>query len=243
VSQYPPPYLPPNVNLSPGTGITPQGRNIAARAAILQLILGGLILLSGTCTGAQIYARGMDNLLAEIQKTMTVPQLSDQDLHAMLRVYMIFSVVASVTVGSILALLAGFVRAGGKIAVILSMICVGLVGIVLVFATIGAAMQVGLDIRLIICLAILSLCVWAFISLLQTIRHGPQSVAVMQQQMWQWVMQQTGTQDWAEGYRNSPPPRGPISPPNILQPNIPPPQLPPIPPPPGGNDSERPGPP
>jgi hypothetical protein len=243
VSQYPPPYTPPNVNLSPASPFSQQGRNVAARAAILQMILGGLILLSGTCTGAQIYGRGMDNLITEIQKTMTLPQMSDQDLHAMLRVYMIFSVVASVTMGSLLTLLAGFVRRGGKIGVVISMICVGLVGIVVGFATIGTAMQVGVDVRLIICLAALALCAANFISLLQTLRHGPQSMAVAQQQMWQWVMQQSGSQDWAEGYRNSAPPRPNIQPPMPplnTPPTVPPPPLPTLPPS-GGDDSERPG--
>lgn len=146
VSHYPPPY-PPSPYGQPQPPIdfsyyTPQADLLAParRAAILQGILGVLVLACGVCLGVFPWVVNINEAVA--QSGMTIPELpAGMSLESLFRtVYTAIGVVGGL-IGVALLVLAFFVRNGGRGAAITSLVLQGLIVAVLLLNLLTAIVQ------------------------------------------------------------------------------------------------------
>lgn len=146
MSQYPspypqPPYPQPQIDFS---YYAPQADLLAParRAAILQAILGGLLLLCGVCVGAIPWVVDVGEIIA--QSGMTLPQMPPGvSPEEMVRgAYTLIGVVGGL-VGVALVVLSVFVRHGGRGPAVTSIVLQALVVLVLALNFIGGLMQMA----------------------------------------------------------------------------------------------------
>lgn len=175
------------------------GRGPAQTASILQLILGGLTLLAGTCIGTLLWAQGINVFLSEMQQRgMKMPDVPGESVADVLRLFFVLFTAVSMLIGTLLLVLAIFVRRGKRPAIIASIILVGLVSLILSMDVIGGIVQMNPFV--IVLAGVLLLGLATIRKLIQSLQSGPdpQAAAAMQQ-AWMWMMQQQQQQS-AGGY-------------------------------------------
>ena len=147
MSQYPPPhptgmYAPPAV--ADLAYYTPPAELLAParRAAVLQGVLGGFMLMCGAFVGSMPWVTDVGALIA--QSGMTVPQLPPGvTLEEFVRTaYTIIGVVAAL-IGIGLLVLSAFVRHGGRGPAITSILLETVVLLVLAMNLVGTIVQIG----------------------------------------------------------------------------------------------------
>ncbi len=233
MSQYPfppPPYSPPVVD---PTGWAYAGPNPAGRvAALLQFILGGLIFVGGTCIGTAVWIVP-NNVLAQAmrQQPTSLPSLANYSPSQEIRlVFSILSGVALVAGGSLL-LLAFFVRRGGRVSTICSIILNCMIVVFLLMNLLSGLFQLAsnpmLIMPMLIFMGIVVLCITAILKLGAALESAGANQAMAMQQAYYWMMQQQqaagnyGQGGYGYG-QAAPPPANPPATPTAPQ-NPPPP--------------------
>jgi hypothetical protein len=212
LSQYPyfpPPYLPP----TPDGYWQPSSRGSAAAstAGILQMVLAGITLLFGTCFGTLLMSSGAETFINEMQQRgMELPNIPGENVVDVVRIILVVFTVAAMLFGTILLVLAVFVRQGKKSAIITSLIFVGIVTLFLTANFISGIVQMNPGV---IVIAIgLALAVMTFVKLFQAMQAGPDpQMADAMRQAWMWMMQQQSAGGYGYGY--GPEPQAPAAPP------------------------------
>lgn len=145
MSQYPPPY--PPSPYSPGpidfSHYAPQQADLLAparRAAVLQAIVGSLLLVCGVCVGAVPWTLDLSELTS--QSGVTVPDLPPgMTFEEVMRVAYTLIGIAGVVLGVALLVLSYFVRNGRKAPAVTSIVIEALVLIVLAINLVSALIQ------------------------------------------------------------------------------------------------------
>ena len=219
----------------------PQGQS----AALWQLILGALIFLAGTCIVTAVWIVP-DAVMVDAMRQQQTSLPPMENLTPAQEIRMLASIGSGVMIvaGGLLLLFALFVRRGGKVSIILSIILNGLLALLLLTNFVSGLVQAMSRPAALLPLAliggILALCAITLVKLVAALRSsGSAQMLAMQQQAYYWMMQQQQGGGYAPpgpgyGYgQNYPPP--PPPPPGIAPP--PPPSGPNYPPPPPPNNA------
>lgn len=238
-------YNPPSYQPPPGPpGYSPQPGYVdplapARRAAVMCWVLGGLGVLCGLCLNGVAFLAPPEAMVQELRARLSpeqLQQLGNMDLATVVRVtYAVIGVVA-LLVSLVLLIVGGFVRRGGRGAVImglvifigLALVCAfGVLAGLIQAATVSPTALVAVVIWLAIGTAVGATIYW----LSQALRAS--GAAAQQLQAYYWHLQQQQQvlqppQGYGYGY-------GYGAPPSPQTPAAPPPQqsLGPMPPPPG----------
>lgn len=140
-SPPPPPYLPPQPPID-FSYYAPQAELLAParRAAILQAVLGGLVLACGVCLGAMPWVVDLNEMIA--QSGMSLPEApTGMSLIEMMRIAYTAAGVIGGLVGVGLLVLSYFVRGGGAVPAVLSIVLECLVVLVLLMNLVSALIQ------------------------------------------------------------------------------------------------------
>jgi hypothetical protein len=222
--QFPSPYVPPTPDSRYWQPMF-RGRGPAGTASILQIILASLTLLTGTCIGTLLWARGIDAFLSEMQQQgMKLPEVPGENVVDILRFFFVVFTSAAMLIGTSLLILAVFVRQGKRPAIITSLILVGIISLVLSMDFIGGLLQMNPFV--VVIGAGLFLAAATITKLVQALRSWPDPyTAGAMQQAWMWMMQQQSTGGYGYGYgpeQAYPPPPAPLPPPPSDQQQPPP---------------------
>jgi hypothetical protein len=211
VSQYPfnpSPYQPPTLNYG-GWQMMPQEALRPARvAAILQSILGAVLVFVPTCAGALVMAARAQFVAifqAQINNMQLPAGTTANDV--LMAAFMMGAV--NVVVGLILIVLAIFVRRASRIGSIISIALTGIVGLVMLLTLLNGLRQMaanpsgGAMFALILLGGGLALCAATIAKLALIVRSGQDlhTLAMQQSQYWAMMQQQGGY-----GYGYPPPP-------------------------------------
>jgi hypothetical protein len=205
VSQYPytqGPYVPPTPEYHPPSGWAPPDRN-ATVAGVLQVVLGSLMFLAGTCMGATIWLAGMDAVLTDLKNSgRALPDIPGHDPVAVAKAGMIGAFVAMVVAGAVLTALSPFVFRRRRGAIIASMVVLGAIGLMVLLSVLAGISELGLDPAEIFYVAVLAYCIGTLVSLLRALRGvpDPRTVAAMQQAWYHWMQQQQYAEGYGQGY-------------------------------------------
>jgi hypothetical protein len=237
LSQYPyppPPYSPPIVDPSAWSHAAPHAE--ARAAAMWQLIFGTLIFLFGTCVSILLVVP--EEIVNEIvhQPQLNLPPIEHLSLVQEFRLAVAVGSGMTLAAGSLLLILAIFVRKGGKASTVISIILTCLIGLFILFGVPNELLQVAANpiaiFSLLISLSILALCITTIVKLSIAFKSTGSAQSVAQQQAYYWMMQQqAGTYNHA-GYNYQggyPPPPNPPLPPQGDPPQLPSPDQPPMP--------------
>lgn len=140
-SPQPPPYVPPKPPID-FSYYAPQAELLgpARRAAVLQAVLGGLVLACGVCLGAMPWVVDLNEMIA--QSGMSLPQAPPgMSLIEMMRFAYTAAGVIGGLVGVGLLVLSYFVRGGGAVPAVLSIVLECLVVLVLLMNLVSALIQ------------------------------------------------------------------------------------------------------
>lgn len=214
MSQYPPPYQPPQPGYATPPGYPPMSPSVlgpARRAGILMFVLGGLSVLGGLCCG--ISGSMIEQIIA--QQPAMAQDLPPEATPEVLRIGLLVVAAVSVVYGIGLVVLGLFVRKNSKAAIITSIVVAGLTLLYLAFTFIKAAVggvQQGPEAVTGICMAFIPFGLYGLLLfwLIQAIRnvsaaraagqYPPEYLAYLQQhyayqqQVWQQQQQQQGGQ-------------------------------------------------
>jgi hypothetical protein len=238
MSQYPSPYTPP-----PNVGYDfnyyqPQQDLLAPakRAGIMMFVMGALLALGGLCCGAVATVGPIDEVMAQNPVLNSTPGVTAE----MLKLGMIVLGVLTLLFGMVMLLLGYFIRSGGMVPIIISIVLVALAALFNLFNLVSTGVQLrGAGPQLIggLCVNVVpfALLLALLVMLVQAARAAPR-VAMMknqyQQQLWQYQQQQ---QMYHQAYAAQQEQQIPVAPP------LPPAQMPPPVPPPAPPDSGSPG--
>jgi hypothetical protein len=247
VSQYPSPYLPPQLPYTSAPapeGPAPAGP--ARKAAILLFVLGGLGAAMGLCMGSLIWvvpseSPQMQKLVEQLVRTQQIPPLGISADRLVRITYTVLGLI-SIAIGIVLVVLGFFVRRAGKAATVTATILCGLATLyvtvnVLVAGRLGLAGDTMALLGGCLALVPLSLFGLATLWLVQLLRALPGIQAARRQyrsqfnqsqhQQWQYNSNQPGGMPGYGGYA---PPVGPgqmpVAPPSgqgyAMPPQVPP---------------------
>jgi hypothetical protein len=195
----------------------------AGRAAGLwQLVLGAIIFLSGTCVGSLSRVVPDDMMLQAARQQQTeLPPIEGftpiQEIRMLITVGSVMMMVA----GGLLLILVIFVRRGGKISTVCSIVLNGLIALILLMNFMTGLRQAAVTPMAIPPLALfvglIALCVITIVKLVAAFQSaGPAQLQAMQQAYY-WMMQQQqaagGYGQQGYGYGQPPPPPTPPPPP------------------------------
>ena len=223
MSQYPyspSPYSPPMVD--PRAWAMSQPHAAGRAAGLWQLVLGAIIFLFGTCVGSFSRIVPDDVLLQAVRQQQ--PSLSASESSSLVREMRGMITIISPTmiaVGGLLLILVIFVRRGGKISTVCSIVLNGLIAMFLLLIFVTGLSQAAVNAMAIPPLAmfggLIALCVITLVKLVAAFQSaGPAQLQAMQQAYY-WMMQQQppggyGQQGYGYGQNPSPPPQ-PTAPP------------------------------
>lgn len=195
MSQYPfppPPYSPPMVD--PRVLAMTQPHAHGRAAGLWQLVLGALIFLSGSCVMTAVWVVPDDMMMQAVHQQQTnLPPVQGLTPVQEIRLF--------TTVGSGLMMLAGglllslvfFVRRGGKISTVLSIVVNGVIALVVLMNFATGLTQVARSPAAIIPLAlfggILALCGITIARLVVALRSSGTAQMQAMQQAYYWMMQ------------------------------------------------------
>jgi hypothetical protein len=197
----------------------------AGRAAGLwQLVLGAIIFLFGTCVGSFSRIVPDDVLLQAVRQQQ--PSLSASESSSLVREMRGMITIISPTmiaVGGLLLILVIFVRRGGKISTVCSIVLNGLIAMFLLLIFVTGLSQAAVNAMAIPPLAmfggLIALCVITLVKLVAAFQSaGPAQLQAMQQAYY-WMMQQQqaaggyGQAGYGYGQAPPPPPQPPAPPP------------------------------
>ena len=241
MSQYPfspSPYQPPTLNYGAWQMMPQDVLRPARVAAILQAILGGVLVLVPTCFGALVMAaraQFLELFQAQINNMQLPAGTTANDV--LMAALMMGAL--NVLVGLILIVLAIFVRRASRTGSIISIALTGIVGMVMLLTLLNGLRQVvanpsgGAMFALIIVGVGLALCAATIAKLVLIVRSGQNlhGVAMQQSQYWAMMQQQGGygygypppPPDGARPVGAPPPPPGPPQSPQNPAPPEPPP--------------------
>jgi hypothetical protein len=218
-------------------------------AAIWQLVIGGILLLAGTCFGAVAWL-APTNLIEDqmrVQAT-TVPDIPGWSSAEVLRTEFYVAAGVQFSVGLTLVVLALFVRRGGHGTALASIVFIVLICLVLVLNGAGSIATSGGNplvlLSLLIIAGLLGLCINTIRKLWEAYRHA--EMGKIQSDQWQMMRQQqmagpvtmwgyplpplgAGPVGESSYYAVRPPAAAPT--PQQQMPNLPPQQMPSLPPP------------
>jgi len=231
LSQYPyfpSPYLPPMVD--PRAWAMSQPHAAGRAAGLWQLVLGAIIFLSGTCVGSLSRVLPDDVMLQAVRQQQTeLPPIEGFTPIQEIRMLTLIGSVMMIVTGGLLLILVIFVRRGGKISTVCSIILNGLIALFLLMNSVSGLRQAAVNpvaiLPLLVFIGLIALCVITLVKLVAAFQSaGPAQLQAMQQAYY-WMMQQQqaagGYGQQGYGYGQTPP-----------SPTTPPPQTPPIAPPP-----------
>jgi hypothetical protein len=224
LSQYPfppPPYVPPTVDVSAWAYAQPH--SAGRGAALWQFILAGIILLGGTCVGLFIFMpeQLMNEIAAQQQRSLQpIDHLSPvQEI----RLIAIIGSTAMLAAGGLLLLLAFFVRRGGKVSTIFSVIVACGITLFLALSAWSDLLEMANNpmavMPLLISVGVLGLCIVTIMKLVGVLRSSDTVQMQAMQQAYYWMMQQQqatgsyGQGGYGYGPGAAPPPAAPLQPP------------------------------
>jgi hypothetical protein len=234
MSQFPfpqVPYTPPSVD--PRMWGMASHRPGARAAGIWQAVLGGLIFFLGSCALAAVWI-APDQIMVEAlrQQKADIPKIEGLTPQQEIRLAMTLGSGVMIFFGAVLSLLAVFVRRGGKIAIITSMVMNGLLGLLMLVNFAVGLRQIAANpmaiVQVLMVGGFLALVVTTFTKLIAALHSaGSNQQMAMQQQAYYWMMQQQGGYGAGTGYGYGQAPATPPPPPPPLPIQPPPPPPPP----------------
>jgi hypothetical protein len=230
LSQYPfppSPYSPPGVN--PGHWNYGQPHGPARTAALLQIILGGILVMFGTCVGSLIWIVPDDVLNKVVQQQQAnFPPMSGYSPVQEFRILCAISLGLMLLAGTVLLILAFFVRRGGQTSAVISIVANSLVGLcVLIDLAVNLGQVAGNPANIFSLLILIGVAVlvgFTIAKLIVSLRSSGSAQMRAMQQTYYWAMQQQqasggfGQSGYGYGSPASPPPQppatqGPLPPP------------------------------
>jgi hypothetical protein len=201
---FPPvPYSPPPVDPRVWGMASP---NAAARTAgVWQLILGGLIFFTGTCAMAAVWVVP-DQVLADAirQQQAQFPPIQNMTMQQEIRMIMTIGSGVMIIAGAVLSLLAVFVRRGGKVAIVLSMLGGGLIALLMLINFVSGLLQLASRpaaiVQVVMIGGILALVGTTFAKLIAALQSSGSAQQIAQQQAYYWMMQQQSGYGAGAGY-------------------------------------------
>jgi hypothetical protein len=201
LSQYqfpPPPYSPPMVD--PRSWAMAQPHAAGRAAALWQLILGALLFLSGSCvvTAVAVVPDEVMNKAIEQQHTV-LPPFGNMSPAQELRLGMSIISGVMIVAGGVLLLLAFFVRRGGRISTVFSIVFTSVISLILLINFVSGLLQLAGNPQVILPLAlfagILALCAITIAKLVAALKSSGSAQMQAMQQAYYWMMQhhQAGT--------------------------------------------------
>ena len=231
MSQYPyspSPYLPPMIDPRAWAMSRPHA---AGRAAGLwQLVLGAIIFLSGTCVGALSHLAPDDMMLQAVRQQQTeLPPIEGFTPIQEIRMLTMVGSAMMLAAGGLLLILVIFVRRGGKISTVCSIVLNSLIALFLLMNSVTGLRQVAVNPVAILPLAVfgglIALCAITLVKLVAAFQSADPAQLQAMQQAYYWMMQQQqaagGYGQQGYGYGQSPP--APPPPPHPISPPPPPP--------------------
>jgi hypothetical protein len=221
LSQYPfppPPYSPPMVD--PRVWAMSQPQAAGRAAALWQLVLGGLIFLSGSCVITAVWVVP-DNVMVEAarQQQTNLPPIQNLTPVQEIRLFTTVGSGMMIVAGGLLVLLMFFVRRGGKISTILSIVLNSVIALVLLMNFVAGLGQVAIRPAAIVPLAlfggILALAGITIGKLVVALRSSgtAQTQAMQQAHYWMMQHQQNGGYGYGAGPGRDAPAQGAALPP------------------------------
>jgi hypothetical protein len=224
LSQYPyspSPYLPPMID--PRAWAMSQPHAAGRAAGLWQLVLGAIILLSGTCFGSLARVLPDDVMLQAVRQQQTeLPPIEGFTPIQEIRMLTMVGSAMMIGAGGLLLIFVIFVRRGGKISIVCSIVLNGLIALLLLMNFVSGLRQAAVNPKAILPLALfgglIALCVITLVKLVAAFQSaGPAQMQAMQQAYY-WMMQQQqapggyGQQGYGYG-QTPPPPQQPTAPP------------------------------
>jgi hypothetical protein len=213
----PPPYSPPAIDPRAWAASAPHTAGKAA--AIWQLILGALLFVAGSCviTAVGIVPDDVMNKAMQQQHT-ALPPMGNMTPAQELRLAM--SIVSGLMIfaGGVLLVLTYFVRRGGKVSTIFSIIFTCLIGLILLVNFISGLLQVAGNPQVMLPMAlfagIMALCFVTVAKLVIALKSAGSVQMQAMQQAYYWMMQnqQAGGQGYGYGQNPGAPPAPPAPP-------------------------------
>jgi hypothetical protein len=198
MSQYPSPYTPPPTNYGgynfdyyqPGQ----DPRAPARRASVMMFVIGALLALSGLCCGAMATVVPMDEIIAQNPMLSSTPGVTAE----MMKVGMIVVGVLGLLFGVVMLILGYFVRGGGIVPIVISIVLVALAALFNLANLASTAFQMrGAPAELAggVCINVIPFALLlTLLAMLVQAAKAASRVAQMnnqyQQQMWQYQQQQ-----------------------------------------------------
>ncbi len=194
----------------------------AGRAAGLwQLILGALLFLSGSCVVTAVAVVPDDVMNKAIEQQHTVlPPFGNMSPAQELRLGMSIISGVMIVAGGVLLLLAFFVRRGGRISTVFSIVFTSVIALVLLINFVSGLLQLAGNPQVILPLAlfggILALCAVTIAKLVAALSSSGSAQMQAMQQAYYWMMQHQQTEGYGYGQNAGgqppPPPAAPMPP-------------------------------
>ncbi|MGD0138821.1 MAG: hypothetical protein ABSD28_08095 [Tepidisphaeraceae bacterium] len=225
MSQYPyspSPYLPPMID--PRAWAMSQPYAAGRAAGLWQLVLGAIIFLSGTCVGSLSRLLPDDVMLQAVRQQQTeLPPIEGFTPIQEIRMLTMIGSAMMIGAGGLLLIFVIFVRRGGKLSTVCSIILNSLIALFLLMNSVTGLRQAAVNPVAILPLAVfaglIALCVITLVKLVAAFQSaGPAQLQAMQQAYY-WMMQQQqaaggyGQQGYGYGQPPPPPPPQPVAPP------------------------------
>jgi hypothetical protein len=220
LSQYPfppSPYVPPGFN--PGSWASGQPRTPARSASNLQMVLGGILALFGTCIGSLVWLIP-DDVLGKVvqQQGANLPPMNGYSPIQEMRILSAVTAGAMLLAGILLLVLAFFVRRGGRISAVCSIVANSVIGIFILMDLLAGVGQGAVKFAifpLVILVGLLALDGTTIAKLVASLRSSGDAQIRAMQQAHYWMMQQQqssgafGQSGYGYGQGAVPPPSAP----------------------------------
>jgi hypothetical protein len=191
----------------------------AGRAAALwQLILGALLFLSGSCVVTAVAVVPDDVMNKAIEQQHTVlPPFGNMSPAQELRLGMSIISGVMIVAGGVMLLLAFFVRRGGRVSTVFSIVFTSVIALILLVNFVSGLIQLAGNPQVILPLAlfggILALCAVTIAKLVAALRSSGSVQMQAMQQAYYWMMQHQQTGGYGYGQNpGGPPPPPPAAP-------------------------------
>jgi hypothetical protein len=189
-------------------------------AALWQMILGALLFLSGTCVVTAVSVVPDDVMTKAIeQQHTTLPPFGNMSPAQELRLGMSIISGLMIFAGAVLLILGFFVRRGGRISTVFSIVFTSILALILLVNFVSGLVQLLGNPQVILPLAlfagILALCTITIAKLVAALKSSGSAQMQAMQQAYYWMMQhqQAGGYGYGQGDPAGPGLQGPPPPP------------------------------
>jgi hypothetical protein len=210
LNQYPflpPPYSPPTID--PRVWAIAQPNPAGRAAGLWQLILGALIFLTGSCAATAVWVVPDEVVYRAFQQQQhsQLPPVGDMSPAQEMRLIMTIASGVMIVAGGVLLILMIFVRRGGKVSTVFSIVFTGIITLILLANFVSGLMQMPGHPEVIFPLAliggVLALSGVTIVKLIVALRSAGTTQMQAMQQAYYWMMQNQQGGMGAGGYGNT----------------------------------------